>query len=92
MAETLTEKLTKTPEGRRLWQQEWMIDELTELIVVTMQDQGTSKKQLARRVRITEANLTAILAGGVEPSLRTIADIFTALNRSLRLSTGPLEV
>lgn len=95
MTETPIEKLTKTPEGMRLYQQERTIGEMGELIFVAMQDQGVSKEELSRRLTMPESYVTSLLSGYPNvpnKGLRSLSDIFTALGRSLHFSTGPLEV
>ena len=49
MSETLIERLTKTAEGMRLYQQERAIQELTELACEIMAEQDVSRSELARR-------------------------------------------
>lgn len=99
MAETLTEKLTKTKEGMQLYQQERAILEVTELICQIMQEQGVSRAELARRLGplspgfhvMNEDRITQILDGRIFMRIRAMSDIFTALGKSLHFKVGELS-
>ena len=78
-AETLTEKLTKTAEGMRLYQQERAILEVTELICQLMDEQNVSRAELARRLDRTKGYITQLLDGRANMTVRTISDVFAAL-------------
>lgn len=89
--ETLTEKLTKTDEGMRLYRQERTILEATELICLLMHEQGVSNKELARRLGKSRKHIMRLLDGQKNVTLRTLSDIFTALNRTVQFQDGPLD-
>ncbi len=93
MGETLIDKLTKTPEGRRLYQQERTIQELTDLICQSMQDQGMSIADLCCKLkyRIGSDMLELMLDGGSSMDVREMSDILHALGKSLHYSVRPLE-
>lgn len=84
MAGTLTEKLTKTAEGMRLYQQERAILEVTEFVCRLMDDQGVSRPELARRLGRTKGYIDRFLDGRVGMTVRVVSDVFTALDRSVR--------
>lgn len=92
MGETLTERLTKTPEGMRLYQQERAIQELTDLVCELMDEQGVSRSELARRLGRTKGYITQLLDGRANMTVRTISDVFTALDRAVHFQEGPLNV
>lgn len=92
MAETLTERLTATPEGMRLYQQERAILELTELVCEIMEEKGVSRSDMARRLGKTKGYVTQLLDGRANMTVRTISDVFGALDRALHFQDGPLSV
>ena len=91
MSETLTEKLTKTKEGMRLYQQERAILDVTELVCKVMDEQHVNRSELARRIGKTKGYITQLLDGRTNMTVRTIADVFTALGRAVYFQEGPLE-
>jgi transcriptional regulator with XRE-family HTH domain len=91
MGETLTEKLTGTPQKMRLYQQERAILEMTEIICELMQEQNVTRSELAKRLGTTKGYITQLLDGRTNMSIRTMSDVFAALDRSLHFQEGPLE-
>lgn len=91
MSETLIERLTKTTEGMRLYQQERAIQELTDLACEIMQEQGVSRSALAQRLGTTKGYITQLLDGRANMTVRTISDVFVALDRAVHFQEGPLE-
>lgn len=90
-AETLTEKLTKTAEGMRLYQQERAILEVTELVCQLMDEQDVSRSVLAKRLDRTKGYITQLLDGRANMTVRTISDVFTALDRAVHFQEGSLR-
>ena len=90
-AETLTEKLTKTADGMRLYQQERAILEVTELVCQLMDEQDVSRSELATRLDRTKGYITQLLDGRANMTVRTISDVFTALDRAVHFQEGPLR-
>ncbi len=90
-AETLTEKLTKTADGMRLYQQERAILEVTELLCQLMDEQEVSRSELATRLDRTKGYITQLLDGRANMTVRTISDVFTALNRAVHFQEGPVS-
>ena len=76
---TLSEQLTASIEGRRLYNQERTILDLTELICQVLEETGVTRAQLAERLGKSKAHITQLLDGRANMTVRTIADIFTAL-------------
>ncbi len=89
--ETLTEKLTKTAEGMRLYQQERAILEVTELVCQLMDEQDVSRSELATRLGRTKGYITQLLDGRANMTVRTISDVFTALDRAVHFQEEPLR-
>lgn len=90
-AETLTEKLTKTADGMRLYQQERAILEVTELVCQLMDEQDMSRSELAKRLGRTKGYIAQLLDGQVDMTVRTISDVFAALNRAVHFQAGRLD-
>lgn len=90
--QSFVEKLTATPEGLALFQQEGFILEVTELICGLMSKQGVSKSDLAARLGKSRAYVTQLLAGRSNMTLRTISDVLTALGESPRVTSVPLTI
>lgn len=91
-SQTLTERLTESREGMRLYQQERAILEVTELICQLMDEQEVSRSELARCLGTSKGYVTQLLDGRTNMTIRTISDVFTALNRALHFQEGPLRV
>ncbi|MFQ5424459.1 MAG: helix-turn-helix domain-containing protein [Phycisphaerae bacterium] len=91
MNDTLTERLTRTPEGMRLYQQERAIQELTDLACELMKEQEVSRSELAQRLGKTKGYITQLLDGSTNMTVRTISDLFTALDRALHFQDGPMS-
>lgn len=91
MMATLTERLTRTPEGMRLFQQERAIQEITEIVCEIMEEQEVSRSALAERLGKTKSYVTQLLDGRANMTVRTISDVFTALDRAVHFQEGPLQ-
>jgi len=85
---TFVEEVTSTEAGTRAFNQECAILELTELICRIMQETGVGRAELARRLGKTKGYVTQLLDGRANMTLRTIADVFTALGRTIRFDDG----
>jgi transcriptional regulator with XRE-family HTH domain len=77
--------VTATREGKRLYEQERAILEVTELISKLMERQNVSKSELARRLGKSKAYVTQLLGGRTNMTLRTISDVLFVLDSSLRV-------
>jgi transcriptional regulator with XRE-family HTH domain len=80
------ERLRESEEGRRLIEQERLIMQATEAIATLLQEQGVSRAELARRIGKSPAFVTKLLRGDSNLTLRTLSDVFFALNHSAHLS------
>lgn len=90
--QTLIERLTATPEGMRLFQQERAILDVTELICQIMEEQGVTRTELARRLGRSKGYISQLLDGESNMTIRTLSDVFLALDRALRFFDEPLKV
>lgn len=91
MTQTLVEELTSTPEGMRLFQQERVILEATELLCQLMETRELSRADLARKLGKTKGYITQVLDGRTNMTLRTVSDLFLALDASVYLLAEPIS-
>ncbi len=78
---TELDRLTSTPEGKRLLDQERLIMQATERIVELMQEQSVTRTELAKRLGRSKGWISQLLAGEANFTLRTLADVFGALGQ-----------
>jgi len=90
MTATWITELTKDEEGRRLLEQERLILEVTESIANVMEEHGISRAELAKRLGKSPAFVTKLLRGNNNFTLRTLSDVFFAMDYSARLTLGPV--
>jgi hypothetical protein len=83
---TLNDVLSK---NEALFQQEALILEATELISSVMEANGVTKAELARKLKKSKAFVTQCLSGDQNLTLRTLADILTALQYQAQLGAVP---
>ncbi len=83
--------LVSAPQEQRLYQQEKLIFEATELISRIMEVEGLSRAQLAGRLGRSKAFVTQTLGGKSNMTLRTLADFIWALGYTVELSSSHLE-
>jgi len=86
MTQTVVERLIQTREGERLFRQEQVILDVTELICRVMHEDGVSRVQLAKRLGKSKGFVSQLLDGEHNMTIRTISDVFLALNRTVRFS------
>ena len=84
------ERLVKTPKGKRLYEQERLILEATELLCKTMQERGIAAGQLAVRLGKGEHYVPRLLEGRGNVSLRSLSDAFVAMRCRICLSVQEL--
>jgi transcriptional regulator with XRE-family HTH domain len=80
---TFVEKVVSTEAGERGFNREWAILELTELICEVMEREGVTREELARRMGRSKGFVTQLLDGRANMTIRTVADVFTALGRTI---------
>jgi len=88
---TTIERFLATPENRRVYEQERLIVDVTELLASAMEAQDLSRAQLAQKLGRSKAFVTQLLRGTQNMTLRTIADVFSALNYRLVLHAMPTD-
>lgn len=85
---TLTDRITQTEEGLKIWHQERIIHEVTELVCELMTTANFTRSQLAERLGKTKGYVTQLLDGETNMTLRTLSDVFFALGRAAFVSAG----
>jgi len=85
------DRLTRTKQGMRLYQQERLILEVTELVCELLDLVSINKTTLARRLCWSKQQLDEFLDGRADVTLRTVSDVFVALNSCVHISYDPLE-
>jgi transcriptional regulator with XRE-family HTH domain len=86
MSETVLQQFVANPEGMRLFQQEQLAVEIADLICKTMRKQHVTQSELAQRLQKSKGRVSQILSGDSNLTLRTVADVFTALDKTLCVS------
>ncbi len=93
MAKTLIDRFTSTDEGMRLFQQEKLILDFTEIICgLIRDDEEMSRIKLAHKIDLTGLDLDRMLNGEVEITLRVAADLAWAMGCTLTLDDVPLTL
>ncbi len=85
------DRQTRTPEARRLYEQERLVLWVAEALAQAMADSGLSKADLAEKLGTSRAHITQVLSGSRNMTLRTVADLAWACNHRAELQMGPLE-
>jgi len=90
MIHTKFEEFMQDAEHRRLYEQESLAFEATELICALMQEQETPKVDLAKKIGKSKSYVTQLLSGARNMTLHTLADVVFALGHKVELKTYPL--
>jgi transcriptional regulator with XRE-family HTH domain len=83
------EEFLESPERRKLYEQERLFIEATELLTEVMEKKGITRAQLAQRLGKTKAYVTQVLRGNHNMTLRTLADLFSAVEHRISLRPTP---
>ncbi len=89
---TLSERITRTKAGMKKWQQERAIFETTERICDLMEEQGVTRSRLARRLGRTKGYISQLLDGQRNMTIRTLSDVFLALDRAVHIHDSPISI
>jgi hypothetical protein len=76
------------PEEKRLYQQEQLLFDATELISKLMEKEGVSRSDLAKRIGKSKAYVTQVLRGQSNMTLRTLSDLSYALGYAVALGAS----
>ena len=88
---TYFQRQMKDPEFLRVFAQERLILDIQEEICRFMQENGISRNELAKRMGKSKGFITQILNSGRNLTLRTVADVFTALEAQISVRTKRKE-
>jgi antitoxin component HigA of HigAB toxin-antitoxin module len=80
------ETYVENPERRRIFEQERLMVDATELLFTAMELRRTKKADLAQKLGRSKAYVTQMLRGNQNLTLRTLADVFCVLNCRLLLA------
>lgn len=86
----LVEEVTATPEGRRAFEEEVLIGEVTDTIAGLLESSSVSQRELARRLGVTEGRVSQILSGTGNLRLRSVAAVAWALGVRFSMRARPL--
>ncbi len=75
----------------RIFYQERLHVEITELMCKMLKRQGVSRRELAKRLDRNASQVDAVLNGESSLTYRQIADVFTALGLELRIVAVPIR-
>jgi transcriptional regulator with XRE-family HTH domain len=84
------DQFIRTPGNQRIYEQERLLVEATELISTVMETTQTRRGELARRLGRSKAYVTQILRGNRNLTLKTFADVCWALNYRVVMQPQPL--
>ncbi len=91
MERSVHEQFLKAPENQRLYQQEKLLVEATELLAEVMGKRQMSRAELARAIGKSKAFVTQVLRGNQNMTLRTVADLFGAMRHDVIIQAVPCE-
>jgi len=83
------QEFLEVPEYRRLYEQERLLVDANELLVMVMKKKGVSRAELAKRLGKSKAFVTQVLRGNHNLTLRTLADLFGALEYQVVVDAQP---
>jgi transcriptional regulator with XRE-family HTH domain len=89
MERSIHEHFLQTPENQRLYQQEKLLVEVTELLAEVMDKKKMSRAELARAIGKSKAFVSQVLSGNHNMTLRTVADLFGALRYDIVIHALP---
>lgn len=87
---TQLDEFIANPENRKIYEQERLLVDATELLSTVMETTGTKRTELAQRLGKSKAYVTQILRGNQNLTLKTLADAFFALNHRLLVVAEPM--
>ena len=91
MARSELEQFVSDKEQMRLYQQEYLIMQVTERICELMERNSVSRSELADRLGTTKGYITQLLDGRANMTLRKLADVCMALGMAAELQTRELQ-
>jgi transcriptional regulator with XRE-family HTH domain len=74
-----------TAEERRIYLQEGLILDVTEQVWATLESKGINRKELAEALHTSRANISQLLSGSRNMTLRTLSDMADALGCTVHI-------
>ena len=90
-SKSIHDKFLESAERRTLYEQERLLVEATELLTEIMDKRGISRAQLAHKLGKSKAFITQVLRGNHNMTLRTLADLFAAIEYRLVMQAMPWQ-
>ncbi len=75
-----------------IFQQERLLLDVTELMQKALDETGTRRSELAKKLGLTRGRITQLLGGEENLTLRTVADVFTAMGKHLGTTLEDINV
>ncbi len=91
MARSEIEKFVEDQKRMRLYQQEYLIMQVTERICDLMEQNGVSRSELATKLGTSKGYITQLLDGRANMTLRTLADVCAVLGVAIDVQTRQLQ-
>ncbi len=88
--EAWVKRQTATPEARRLYEEERLILYATEAIAETIEKQGRTRAEVAKALGTSRPNVTQLLGGSRNMTLRTLAALAHACGMRADIKLEPL--
>lgn len=89
MERSIHEEFLERPENRRIYQQESLLVDVTELLAEVMDKKKMNRAELARAIGKSKAFVTQVLSGNHNMTLRTVADLFGAMRCDVIVQAVP---
>jgi DNA-binding phage protein len=89
---TEVERFVQDEEGMRLFQQERLVLEVTELLHVIMEEKNIKRSELAKMLGRSRGRITQILDGNENLTLHTVADAFSAMGKMLCVKAKDIAI
>jgi plasmid maintenance system antidote protein VapI len=86
MYKTVLQEFVEDTKQLKLFQQEKLIAEIGILLEETMEEENISEEYLANRLNRVKGYVRKVVAGDSNLTVRRLADLFTALGKSLKVS------
>jgi predicted XRE-type DNA-binding protein len=84
---SMLDKFLEDPESARLFCQEQMILAMTELVCRELDEKNLSRKQLANKMGISAVELSEMLEGGENFTIRAFSDMLFFLDKRVWLGS-----
>jgi transcriptional regulator with XRE-family HTH domain len=85
------DRLMRSENGASMFRQESFIIEVTDFIISQMKRRGISRKQLAEKLDRSKGRVSQMLDGESNLTLRTLSDIFAAMDLKPVVTVQPLR-